>query len=434
MQNPLETSLLRLISREEIQSNIAILDADPKKALTYAELNSRATDLALAISAPGRLPADCHTVAGFHPPGVGYVVSLLATWKLGRRFLPLCPTHPRHEIEYFLRDSRTGFLLYAPDSPSFITSMTQTDGSPISALLVNDSPVVADPPRGSQSESAAIIAANEAKNCDQLTGGLILYTSGTTGAPKGVLHSQSGLAHMVMGLCAEWEYAPTDRLPHCLPLHHLHGVLNKLICVLASGGAVRFLPSAQASQLWRSLATEQDLPPSDRATLFMGVPTIYARLIEEARRSAHTAGIPLGDLRTLSPERVAHFTATPAAGSEKSASSPAVPLAILSAALRTVTGLRLTVCGSAALPDPVLDAWQELTGQTLLERYGMTEVGMAMTNPLRGERVRGAIGHPLPFVDARIVGENEETISAIDTPGELRLKVVTNSFFQSIYE
>jgi malonyl-CoA/methylmalonyl-CoA synthetase len=187
-------------------------------------------------------------------------------------------------------------------------------------------------------------------------GGLILHTSGTTGTPKGVLHTHASLASQINILHDAWEWSPGDRLLHALPLHHIHGLVNGVLGALRAGAELRFLPAFAPDEVWRSFAARE-------ASVFYAVPTMYHQLAEawESRDAA--------DRLRLSE----------AAGA-----------------------LRLAVSGSAALPARLWNRWRELSGQTLLERYGMTEIGMALSNPYRGERRPGTVGRPLPGMEVRL--------------------------------
>src|SRR5690606_33428361 len=170
---------------------------------------------------------------------------------------------------------------------------------------------------------------------------LMLYTSGTTSRPKGVVTTHANIAAQVASLVQAWEWAASDRILNFLPLHHIHGIINVLSCALWSGACCEFLPKFDATAVWNRLAQEDAQPLS----LFMAVPTIYARLIaawEAASEAQQQAW---------------------------------------SAACRR---LRLMVSGSAALPVSTLERWQAISGHVLLERYGMTEIGMAISNPLHG--------------------------------------------------
>eukprot|EP01034_Spumella_vulgaris_P044121 gene44121-54829_t len=164
-----------------------------------------------------------------------------------------------------------------------------------------------------------------------------------------------------------WKYNERDRILHFLPLYHVHGLLNKLLCLLDVGGRVDFVGSAKAEIVWARLAGElQVLNQAEKTaatlaayrpiTLFMAVPTVYAKMIEAER-------------------------------------SGSVDKKITSRALKILASTRFMACGSAALPDSILRDWETLTGQTLVERYGMTELGMVLTNPVSdGERRIGTVG------------------------------------------
>ena len=150
------------------------------------------------------------------------------------------------------------------------------------------------------------------------------------------------------------------------------GLINVIACALWTGAVCEILPRFDAERVWRRIASGQ-------LTLFMAVPTIYVRLIKAWEEA--------GDEQRQELSRAAEQ-------------------------------LRLMVSGSAALPVPVLERWREITGHVLLERYGMTEIGMALSNPYDGERVPGAVGSPLPGVDVRLVDSDGQAV-AEGTPGEI---------------
>ena len=204
---------------------------------------------------------------------------------------------------------------------------------------------------------------------------MILYTSGTTSRPKGVVTTHANVTAQITALTEAWEWSADDRIVLCLPLHHVHGIVNVVSCALWSGAVCEMLPRFGAHAVWDRIA-------SGTVTLLMAVPTIYVKLI------AAWEAYP--------PER----------------------RAILSEA---ASRLRLMVSGSAALPVSTLERWKEITGHTLLERYGMTEIGMALSNPYRGKRVPGSVGTILPGVEARLVAEGGEAV-APGTPGEIEVR------------
>jgi malonyl-CoA/methylmalonyl-CoA synthetase len=176
-------------------------------------------------------------------------------------------------------------------------------------------------------------------------------------------------------LVSAWGWVPEDHILNVLPLHHVHGIINILTCALWVGAICEILPKFDAAEVWQRLEAG-DL------TLFMAVPTIYARLIQA-------------------------WDAAPTARQ-----------AVMSAGCAE---LRLMVSGSAALPVSTLEKWRQISGHTLLERYGMTEIGMALSNPLNGPRRPGFVGNPLPGVEIRLVDESGQPVEA-GLPGEIQVK------------
>ena len=207
---------------------------------------------------------------------------------------------------------------------------------------------------------------------------MILYTSGTTNRPKGVVTTHANITAQMTSLIEAWEWSAEDRIALFLPLHHVHGIINVVSCALWAGAVCEMMPRFDAHAVWERIASGQ-------TTLLMAVPTIYVRLIAAWEESA-------GDHRSILRERAAR--------------------------------LRLMVSGSAALPVSTLERWREITGHTLLERYGMTEIGMALSNPYRGKRVPGSVGRPLPRVEVRLVNERGEN-SESGTPGEIEVRGAT---------
>jgi len=197
-------------------------------------------------------------------------------------------------------------------------------------------------------------------------GVVLFYTSGTTARPKGVMLSHANLATQAEVIRDFWGLVAEDRLLHTLPLHHVHGLGIALLNVLLAGGSVRMLPRFDASRVL-------DLLAEGGASVFMAVPTMYHRLRENA-----------------DPDR----------------------------ARRAAAGLRLATSGSAALPASLAEWWAQASGTIPLERFGMTEIGVALSNPLdpAGRRV-GHVGHPLPTVEIRLV--DEAGVESESGPAEL---------------
>jgi malonyl-CoA/methylmalonyl-CoA synthetase len=177
----------------------------------------------------------------------------------------------------------------------------------------------------------------------------IIYTSGTTGASKGAVLTHNNFASNAVNLLTTWQITAADRFLLPLPLFHIHALGNGLHCWLMSGCRMRLL-----ERFDHRTATDELL--DFRPTLFFGVPTVYVRLLDTPPDAAHTIG----------------------------------------------ASMRLFVSGSAPLPPHVLERFRELFGHTILERYGMTETFMTISNPYAGERRAGTVGFPLPGVSARI--------------------------------
>jgi malonyl-CoA/methylmalonyl-CoA synthetase len=213
----------------------------------------------------------------------------------------------------------------------------------------------------------------------------MLYTSGTTGRPKGVVIAHGQIQAQVESLSAAWGWTTEDRILLHLPLHHVHGIVNVLTSALWNGATCEMLPRFDAISVWERLG-------SGGLTLYMAVPTVYRRLIE------------------------AWEEADPPMRSRWSEGA---------------RGCRLMVSGSAALPVPTLARWEEITGQRLLERYGMTEIGMALSNPLEGERRAGFVGQPLPGVEVRLTDDLDQPVQT-GSAGQIQVRGPT--VFESYWE
>ncbi|KAK3065178.1 hypothetical protein LTR53_018271, partial [Teratosphaeriaceae sp. CCFEE 6253] len=229
----------------------------------------------------------------------------------------------------------------------------------------------------------------------------MLYTSGTTARPKGVLLPTLVLVAQAESLLDAWRYAPRDHLLHVLPLHHIHGTVNALLTPLLAGSTVEFLFPFNVDKVWRRFAA----PFLD--------PTAESNGDSNGHHEAQKT-----------PQPITFFTAVPTVWARLLQSHPALPMDTLKASNTAVqrSTLRLNISGSAALPTPTKRAWSELSaGNTLLERFGMTEVGMALSCGLADEdRVDGSVGWPLPGVEARLVDPDtgEEIPVSEDTGDE----------------
>ncbi|RQM05654.1 hypothetical protein DH86_00003436, partial [Scytalidium sp. 3C] len=211
-------------------------------------------------------------------------------------------------------------------------------------------------------------------------GGMMLYTSGTTNRPKGVLIPQSALTAQASSLKQAWNYSPKDHLLHVLPLHHIHGTVNAVITPLFSGSTIEFMFPFNAHAVWERLAAPflPDVKLKEPITFFTVVPQVYNRLLATHKELA--SEVQIAARKGISPEN-----------------------------------MRVAISGSAALPTPTKKAWKDLSnGYVLLERYGMTEVGMAISCGLSFEdRIDASVGWPLPSVEARLVDTETGEVIAI---------------------
>ncbi|XP_058901901.1 malonate--CoA ligase ACSF3, mitochondrial isoform X3 [Kogia breviceps] len=326
---------------------------------TYKDLYSRSLCLSREICRlRGRADGDLREerVSLLCGNDVSFVVAQWATWMGGGIAVPLCRKHPRAQLEYFIQDSRSSMVLAGPEHVELLSPVVQKLGVPLLPL----------PPavyHGS-AEDPGEGRVPERDWSDR--GAMIIYTSGTTGRPKGVLSTHQNIRAVVTGLVRKWAWTKDDVILHVLPLHHVHGVLNKLLCPLWVGATCVMLPEFSAQRVWEKFLSSE----TPRINVFMAVPTIYSKLMDYYDK---------------------HFT------------HPHVQDFVRAVCEEKI---RLMVSGSAALPLPVLEKWKGITGHTLLERYGMTEIGMALSNPLAAARLPGSVGTPLPGVEVRIVSKN----------------------------
>jgi len=303
-------------------------------------------------------------VAFLAPPGFHYVAIQWGIWRAGGIAVPLAVSHPPPELEYVLNDAEVETVVVHPN----FAAVMQAVHPPPSARTITTDEAVGTAPR---SLLPGVAAGRRA---------MIVYTSGTTGKPKGVVTTHANIAAQVTSLVTAWEWRADDWILLVLPLHHVHGIINVLTCALWAGARCEMPPKFDAERVWARIAAGE-------LTLFMAVPTVYGKLITAWEAAA--------------PER------------RRAWSAGCAP-----------PRMRLMVSGSAALPVQRLERWREISGHVLLERYGMTEIGMALSNPLRAERRPGFVGAPLPHVEARLVDEEGRPVPP-GTPGEIEVRGAT---------
>ncbi|XP_058228081.1 probable CoA ligase CCL8 isoform X2 [Rhododendron vialii] len=329
-------------------------------------------------------------------PSVEFVAGMLGTWFSGGVAVPLALSYPEAELLHVMNDSDVSMILSTEDHSELMKNVAAKSAAQFS--LIPPVPCITE---HDNSESAESDVGNSLEGVDNSYNkqgedpALIIYTSGTTGKPKGVVHTHQGILAQVQILADAWEYTSDDQFLHCLPLHHVHGLFNALLAPLYAGSAVDFIPKFSVRgiwQRWRESYPKDGKKAEDAITVFTGVPTMYTRLIQ--------------GYEAMDPE-------------------------LQQASASAASKLRLMMCGSSALPYPVMQQWETITGHRLLERYGMTEFVMAISNPLNGIRKGGTVGKPLLGVQAKILPEDE---SGDDTTGVGELCIKSPSLFKEYWK
>lgn len=330
----------------------------PAAAQTYQDLLDRSALLGTALLGDAPDLAE-NRVALLVPGGFEYAAAQWAIWRAGGIKVPLCLSATEPEWEYTLTDSQAAIVLADGPQAARIAPLCARLG----LRLVN-------------TDAVSGAAAKPLPEIEPERRAMILYTSGTTSKPKGVVTTHANIQAQIESLVQAWEWNASDAIPLFLPLHHIHGIINVMSCALWSGAVIESFARFDTAAI---LARVQ----AGAYTLFMAVPTIYVKLIQtlEAAAAAERENIIAGFRR-----------------------------------------MRLMVSGSAALPASVHEQWTALTGQKLLERYGMTEIGMALSNPCHGERRPGAVGLPLPGVEVRLKTEAGALVAGEDEPGEIQVR------------
>ncbi|MES2797865.1 MAG: acyl-CoA synthetase [Bacteroidota bacterium] len=293
-------------------------------------------------------------------PGLHYVVAQWGIWRAGGVAVPLCISYPISSLQYVLEDTGANIIVVAPEFEPILSSYCQENNL---RLVVITTEVL---------EKAKPIAL---PNIAPERRAMILYTSGTTNLPKGVVTLHCTIEAQISTLVEAWKWSSTDHILCVLPLHHVHGIINVISCALWAGATVEFLPKFSEEAVFEAFS-------KGKINLFMAVPTIYFKLIAFWEKQTEEK--------------------------QKEIS-------------KVLSKFRLMVSGSAALPVSVMEKWQKISGHTLLERYGMTEIGMGVSNPYKGERKAGFIGMPLPGVQIRLVDEQNKNVEA-DQAGEIQVK------------
>lgn len=305
--------------------------------LTYGEVDAIAAGAMARLAEAGVRKGD--RVAVITGKSLKVIPLYLATLRLGAVYLPLNPAYTDGEVDHVLQDA----------APALVVRDADLDG------LVD-----IEAGRSAGKAATPLPAARAATPLPAAQAGdlaVMLYTSGTTGKPKGAPLTHANLASNADTLRRSWGFTKGDVLLHSLPVFHAHGLLVAANVAMAAGAKMRWLERFEPKDVLEALP---------ECSVFMGVPTYYTRLLESGADGLAEAG----------------------------------------------SHVRLWVSGSAPLSEATLRRWEEVTGQRILERYGMTETVMITSNPLRGDRRPGSVGPPLDGVEVRIVGDEGQRLPA----------------------
>jgi malonyl-CoA/methylmalonyl-CoA synthetase len=282
----------------------------------------------------------------------------LGTIRAGMVFHPLNPAYTDDELRYFLEDAGSSLLVCDSSREATLTALCDLVGT--AHLRTLDADGTGTLMQGARRCSIKF----ETVQTGSADLAALVYSSGTTGRPKGIMLSHQNLVANISVLVDYWGFGGKDCLLHALPIFHVHGLFVAIGCVLMSGSSMRWLQNFDATTVVRNLS---------HSTVMMGVPTYYTRLLAEPG-----------------------FTA------------------------QCCMCIRLFISGSAPLLAETFAEFERCTGHKILERYGMTETGMNTSNPLHGERRPGTVGLPLPGVTVRVCGDDHSVLGTGEV-GELQV-------------
>jgi len=346
----------RLFDGLDEPSRLAIEMLDGTK-ISYADLIARAGQMANVLVSRGVKVGD--RVAAQTEKSVPGLMLYLATVRAGAVYLPLNTAYTLNELEYFIGDAEPSLVVCDPLKAEGIGAIAAKVKARVETLGPDGKGSLTDAAAKADAAFTTVPRAN-----DDLAA--ILYTSGTTGRSKGAMLAHDNLASNSLSLVDYWRFSKDDVLIHALPIYHTHGLFVASNVTLFARASMIFLPKFDPEMIIKLMA---------RATVMMGVPTFYTRLLQSP---------------ALTKESTRH--------------------------------MRLFISGSAPLLADTHREWAARTGHAVLERYGMTQTNMNTSNPYDGDRVPGAVGHPLPGVSVRVTDPETGKELARDTIGMIEVK------------
>ena len=314
-----------------------LMETDDGRSISYGDMLARSAQMAHALLQLDVEPGDRVAVQIEKSPEAALLY--LACVRAGAVFLPLNTAYTLTELAYFFQDAAPRVVVCDPSKATDIGRLVESSGAVVVTLDRDGQGSLTDQASRQSGEFHDV-----ERGADDLAA--ILYTSGTTGRSKGAMLSHENLASNARVLVECWRFSADDVLIHALPIFHTHGLFVATNVVLMAGASMLFERKFDPARI---------LSLMPRATVLMGVPTFYVRLLQQDGLTKEAA-----------------------------------------------RAMRLFISGSAPLLAETHEAWRERTGHAILERYGMTETNMNTSNPYDGERRAGTVGFPLPGISLRI--------------------------------
>ena len=313
------------------------------RQFTFGDLNARAIQCAALLQSHGLEPGD--RVVLFTPGKLPLLFGYLGALYAGGVPVPLNPRFTREEMRYFLTDSRPRVVLAGAEQQRLLAELA--DQLPQPPVILPDAAVLDASPGFFREPN---VASGDAS--------LILYSSGTTGWPKGVVHTQGNVASSLSALADCWQLSPADCTVNVLPLFHIHGLAFATLATWLAGGSVLVDDGFEVPRALELIG---------RGTILMAVPPMYYRLLE------------LPDFRE---------------------------------AARAWSKVRLFTCGSAPIRPEVLPQLEKILGRPVINRYGMTEAFIITSLPLAGPWPAGSVGQPLAGIELCVVRDDGSPAAA----------------------
>jgi malonyl-CoA/methylmalonyl-CoA synthetase len=323
--------------------------------ISYKELEDQSSRYANGFSNLGLKPGDRVSVQVNKSPEVLYIY--LACLRSNIIFHPLNTAYKDHELSFLLEDADPALFICEKEVYEKIDSLNlKHPPSHIFNIQIQHKDSI---------QAIKLAGIHEVVDCSEDDTAALLYSSGTTGRPKGIMLTHGNIGTNAMSLKEAWEFTANDCLLHALPIYHVHGLFVALGCVFLSGSKMLWLDNFEVNEVLNQLP---------KCTVMMGVPTYYTRLINNKGLTS-----------------------------------------------KVTQNLRIFISGSAPLLEETFMDFYSITGHKILERYGMTETNIISSNPISGKRKSGTVGLPLEGQQVRIINNDGEPVGA-DEIGNIQVK------------